>query len=112
MKTTVKQITAGAFLGILLLIGNTKVQGSEAESLKKTIETTLNFEKWMIDETVWNTNSFMNYEIVQEAETGLELEYWMTSEKTWNSNVNLINENEAELIIEDWMVNDKIWNRK
>ena len=112
MKTTLKQITAGAFLAILLLIGNTNVKGSEVEILNPTIETTLNVENWMINETVWNTKSFMSYEIVKAAETGLELEYWMTSETTWNSNENIIEETEEQLIVEDWMVSDYIWNKE
>lgn len=112
MKTTLKQITAGAFLAILVLIGNTKVKGSEVEILKNTIETTLTLESWMINETVWNTKSIMNYEIVQEAETSLQLEYWMTSETIWNSNQNIIEETEVQLRIEDWMVKENIWNRE
>ena len=132
MKTTVKQITAGAFLTILLLIGNTNVKGSETESLNQTIETALNVENWMINETVWDTKSFTNYEIdlaaeasienenlmtsentmslsnyfVVENEAGLELENWMTCEKVWNSEETEV---ETELTIESWMVNTKVW---
>jgi hypothetical protein len=132
MKTTVKQITAGAFLAILLLIGNTNVKGSETESLNQTIETALNVENWMINETVWDTKSLTNYEIdlaaetimgsenlmtsentlslsnyfVVENEAGLELENWMTCEKVWNSEETEV---EAELTIESWMVNTKVW---
>ena len=112
MKTTVKQITAGAFLAILLLIGNTNVKGSEVEMLKPTIETTLNVENWMFDETVWNKTSAMNYEIIQAAEESLELENWMTSETTWSSTMIIIEETETQLTVEDWMVKDNIWNRK
>ena len=110
MKTTVKQIAAGAFLAVLLLIGNTNVKGSEVEILKPTIETTLNVENWMIDETVWNKTSTLNYEIIQEAETSLQLENWMTSETTWNLNENIIEETETQLKVEDWMISDDIWN--
>ena len=110
MKTTVKQITAGAFLAILLMIGNTNVKGSEVEMLKPTIETTLNVENWMIDETVWNKTSTMNYEIIQAAEKSLELENWMTSETTWSSTMNIIEETETHLTIEDWMTSESIWN--
>lgn len=112
MKTTVKQITAGAFLTILLFIGNTNAKGSEFEMLKPTIETILNVENWMTNETVWNKTSTMNYEIIQAAETSIELEYWMTSETTWNRTLNVIDETETQLIVEDWMVKDNIWNRK
>ena len=132
MKTTVKQITAGAFLAILLLIGNTNVKGSEIESLNQTMETTLKVENWMMDETVWDTKSLNNYEVALEAETnveignlmtrenamilsnylvaeteaGLEMENWMTCEKVWNL---AETEVEAELSIESWMVNSEVW---
>ena len=110
MKTTVKQITAAAFIAILLLIGNTNVKGSEVEMLKPTIETTLNVENWMFDETVWNKTSAMNYEIIQAAEISLELENWMTCETTWNLNENIIEETETQLKVEEWMISDDIWN--
>jgi hypothetical protein len=132
MKTTVKQITAGAFLAVLLLIGNTNVKGSEIESLNRTMETTLKVENWMMDETVWETKSLNNYEVALEAETnveignlmtsenamilsnylvaeteaGLEMENWMTCEKVWNL---AETEVEAELSIESWMVNSEVW---
>ena len=112
MKTTVKQLTTGAFLAILLMIGNASVKASEVEMLKSTIETTLNVENWMMDETVWNKTSTMNYEIINAAETSLELENWMTSETTWTSTVNIIEEPETKLTVEDWMVKDKVWNRE
>ena len=132
MKTTVKQITAGAFLAVLLLIGNTNVKGSEIESLNRTMETTLKVENWMMDETVWDTKSLNNYEVALEAETnveignlmtsenamilsnylvaeteaGLEMENWMTCEKVWNFTETEV---ESELSIESWMVNSEVW---
>lgn len=112
MKNTVKQITAATFLAILLFVGNTNAKGTEVKKLDKTIETSLDVENWMIDASVWDIKSSINYEIVQVAETNLELEYWMTSEKTWNFKENSIDETEAQLIVEDWMVKDNIWNRE
>ena len=112
MKNTVKQVTAGAFLAILLLIGNTNGSASEFENLRPTIEPTLIAENWMIDETIWNKTSNMNYEIIQASETSLELENWMTSESTWNLTEIMIEETEKQLTVEDWMIKDNIWNRE
>lgn len=112
MKTTVKQITAGAFLAILLVIGNTNAKATEVEIFKQTTETTLDIENWMIDEKVWGKNSLMNYEIFLEAEPGLELENWMTSESTWSSTANFIEEMETELLVEDWMTSESVWISK
>ena len=110
MKTTVKQITTGAFLAILLMIGNTNVKGSETESLNRTVETTLNVESWMIDETVWETKSFKNYEIAEAAETTIEAENLMTSENSWSLNSYFIEETEAGLELENWMTCEKVWS--
>lgn len=107
MKTTMKQFTAGTFIAFLLLVGNVNAKGTEVKaSSHESIETTLQLENWMTDETIWNTNSAKIAEFVQETETSMELENWMTREETWNlSNVN----NETELKVEDWMINDNVW---
>ena len=58
MKTTVKQIASVTFIALILLVGNVKAEGTEAKaSGQESIETTLQLEKWMTDETIWNTNS-------------------------------------------------------
>ena len=111
MKTTLKQLAAGTFLTILLMVGNLNAKATELKSsTATTIETTLDVENWMIDETVWDIKSFVNYEIVGETETALELEYWMTCEETWNLEDNFVDETETELIVEDWMISKSIWN--
>lgn len=134
MKSTVKHLTAGTFIALLLLGGNVNAEGTEAKaSSHENIETTLHLEKWMTDEFVWNTNSINFTEISQETETGLELESWMTNEETWSLSNNFIEETEAtmeienwmtsvntlnlnnlsqesELSIESWMVDNKFWN--
>jgi len=110
MKTTVKQLAAGTFLALLLVLGNTNVKGTEVNKLTPAIETKISIENWMIDESMWNKTSFMTFDIVQEAETALELEYWMTSETNWNLTESIIEESETELLVEDWMVSDNIWN--
>ena len=121
MKATVKQLTTGAFLAILLLIGTTNAKATELEIAKTNSETELEIVEtnsetepdikiWRIDENIWNNKSFMNYEIVIEAEPSLELENWMTSETTWSSTMNIIEELETELMVEDWMTSESVWN--
>ena len=58
MKTTVKQIASLAFIALILFVGNVKADGTEIKATSlKTIETSLELENWMTNETVWNTNS-------------------------------------------------------
>jgi len=107
MKTTMKHLAAGTFIALLLIVGNVKAEGTEVKTTSQAIETSLQVEKWMTDETIWNKKTFTN-EIAQETETTLDLENWMTSEETWNVNNT---ENEPELAVESWMTNNNIWNR-
>jgi len=109
MKTTVKHLTAGTFIALLLLVGNVKAEGTEAKaSSQENIETTLQLENWMTDEVIWNTNSISIAEINQETETGLDLENWMTSEETWSVNGNFVEE--AAMELENWMTSEETWN--
>ena len=111
MKTTVKHLTAGTFIALLLLVGNVNAKGTEAKaSSHENIETTLHLEKWMTDEFVWNTNSINSTEIGQETETGLSLENWMTNQETWSVNNNFVEETEAAMELENWMTNENTWN--
>ena len=112
MKTTVKQLAAGTFLAILLMLGNINAKGTEAKSLTPIIEKTLNVENWMNDETIWDVKTFISYEIVDETEAMLEVECWMNSEENWNLNNTIIDERETGLIVEDWMVSESIWNKE
>jgi len=111
MKTTVKQLATVTFIAFLLIVVNVKAEGTEIKaSGSECIETTIQLEKWMTDETIWNPNSAMFTEFVQETETKLELEDWMTNEETWNSNYSFVQETEARMEIEGWMINDATWN--
>ena len=112
MKNTVKQIAAGTFIALLLLVGNVKADGTEIKALNnEAIETTLQLENWMINETIWNTNSLNIAEFVVETETSMELEDWMTNAESWSLNNNFVNEAESVLQLEDWMTNDETWNK-
>jgi hypothetical protein len=113
MKTTVKQLTAGTIIALLLLVGNVNAEGTEAKaSSHENIESTLQLEKWMTDEFVWNTNSIDISEISQETETGLSLENWMTSQETWNLTNNYVEETDATMELENWMTNAETWKLK
>ena len=105
MKTTLKQITVGTFIALLLMVGNVKASETEATSLKAT-ETSLQLENWMTNETIWNNNTIKTIDFVQETETSLELESWMTSDETWKVEDMDV---EPELTVENWMINDNIW---
>lgn len=107
MKTTVKQLVAGIFIALLLLVVNVKAEETEIkDSNHESIEATLQLENWMSDETILSNNSFNNAEFVQETETSMELESWMTSEETWN--IKDI-DSESELTIEKWMIDCDFW---
>ena len=111
MKTTMKQLAAGTFIALLLLVGNVKAEGTETKaSGREAIETTLQLENWMTDENIWNINSISIAEFVQETEPALEIENWMTSDKTWNSSFNFIEETEEPMKLECWMSCEEIWN--
>lgn len=110
MKTTIKQITTGAFIAILLMVGNvkaTELKALSGESIE--IETTLQMENWMVNDLVWNSNSLNIAILVQEAEPSMELENWMTSTESWNLNNGFVEETEMVLELEGWMTNDATW---
>jgi hypothetical protein len=111
MKTTVKQLTAGTIIALLLLVGNVNAKGTEAKaSGHENIETSLQIEKWMTNEVIWNSTTQTISTINQESETSLELENWMTNAETWNFNNSFVEETEAGLEIETWMTNTETWN--
>jgi len=111
MKTTVKQLAAGTFIALLLLVVNVNAKGTEAKaSSHESIETTLQIEKWMINEVLWNSNSFSITKINQETETGLDLESWMIRSEKWNFSNTFVEESEVSLELESWMTSDETWN--
>ena len=111
MKATMKNLAAGTFIVFLLIVGNVKAEGTETKRTSQAVETTLQLEKWMMDETIWNTKPSANYVIAQETEAELQLENWMTNAKAWNLNNDFVDVTETEMQLENWMTNEKIWNR-
>lgn len=111
MKTTVKQLAAGTFIALILLVGNSYAKGTEVKaSSHENFETSLQIEKWMTDEVVWNHASAGFSFIAQETETTLGIENWMTNNGIWNFNHSFTEETEIGLEIENWMTSEKTWN--
>ena len=113
MKTTVKQIAATTLVALLFMAINVKAEGTETKtSSQANIETTLELENWMTDETVWNSNFVNNTEFVLETELELTLEDWMTSAESWDLGLDFAVEIESGLALEDWMTDSESWNGK
>ena len=113
MKTTVKQLAAGTILGLLLIAVNVRAEGKEATkaSSLESIETTMELENWMIDETIWNVeSSFVMEDVTEES---LNLENWMVSDEIWNNiqSMEIETEKESSLELESWMTDSLVWNR-
>lgn len=111
MKTIMKHLTAGTFIALLLLVGNVSAKGTEAKaSSHESIESALELENWMTNESLWNTNSAEFTEFVEETEMNLEIENWMTNSETWNLNNSFVEETETSMELENWMTSDETWN--
>jgi len=109
MKNIVKQLATGTFIALLLLAGNVKAEGTErTASSHETIETTLQLENWMTDESYWSTDSYSaaDFSFETETETELQLENWMTSDELWGD---LETDTEEALTLESWMTDAEVW---
>jgi len=113
MKTTVKNLVAGTFLILIMMVGYINAEGTELKALgAEAIETSIQLENWMTDERIWKTNPFLMVEFAIEAETDAdaEIESWMTSPDAWNFNHQFITVSETELELENWMTSEDAWN--
>lgn len=111
MKTRITKITTIALLGLFILMGNVNAKGTEiSASGHENIETTLDLENWMINDSFWDTEDHLIVD--QEREVSLGLENWMTNENTWvvENKIDLKTETEQSLTFEPWMTNESIWN--
>ena len=107
MKTTMKQLAAGTFIALLLLVGNVNAKGTETiASGHESTESSLQIEKWMTNEFLWNSNSVNISEFVLETETTIEIESWMTNLEIWTPVAGLIEETESALQLESWMISE------
>lgn len=111
MKATMKQLAAGTFIALLLLVGNVNAKGTEKiASGHESIETTLQIEKWMTDEFLLNSGFSGLAEVSTETEAKMELENWMKSPVTWNPVTDFVQETETSLELENWMTSEATWN--
>ena len=111
MKTTMKQLAAGTFIALLLLVGNVNAKGTETiASGHESIETSLQIEKWMTDEFLWNSNVVSISDFSQETESTIEIENWMTSPEIWDPTTGFIEETETGMELEGWMTSEIKWN--
>lgn len=107
MKTTVKHFVTVTFIAVLFLVGNVNAEGTETNALNhEIIETPLQLENWMTDETIWNLNDMNMAEFNQETEASLELEDWMINDATWNVTTT---DTEPKLTVESWMLDENVW---
>lgn len=107
MKTKIKQVTATTLIVLSLMViginaSATKLTGCE------TVDSSLQVEEWMIDETIWNTANTTAF--AQETDVNLEVECWMTNDEIWNVNYNFVAETETNLEIENWMTDAENWD--
>lgn len=109
MKTTMKQLATGTFIALLLFVGNANAKETRASG-HESFETTLQVEKWMTDEFIWNTDLISFIEIGQETEANLEIENWMTSLETWNFETGIFEETDENMELESWMTSEETWN--
>jgi len=107
MKTTVKQLATGTFIALLLMVLNVNAEGTETNSsVTESIETSLQLEEWMINETIWDTNSAWYSDFVLETETQLNIENWMTDSKVWDFDYP---EQDPGLELAAWMMDKTLW---
>ena len=111
MKTTMKQLATATFIALILLVVNVKAEGTERiASINENIETTLQLENWMTDESLWHKNLCSHNRFHEATENSLEIENWMTNAETWNFEFSFLQVTEAELELEGWMTSEKTWN--
>lgn len=111
MKTTMKQLAAGTFIALLLLVGSVNAKGTEKiASGHESIESSLKIEKWMTDEFLWSSDFTDIIEVTTETEAKMEIEDWMKDPVIWNPAAYYIQETEAGLELENWMTSEATWN--
>ncbi len=107
-----KTISKILFIALLALVTTTtsahETKLEVASSHGNEIETTLQLENWMLEDSFWETTQ-AEYQL--ELEKPLQLECWMLDESKWEkSEDNLfVTEKEQELELEPWMYNANFW---
>lgn len=113
MKTRLTQIILATFLFTIIIAGNVDAKGTEVvvvSGLENIVESDLELEDWMVNESKWN--EFETYYATEFQEESLELQNWMVNENNWRlSNFEYPSkEAEQDLILENWMTNEVYWN--
>lgn len=107
MKTKMKQLAAGTFIAFLFLVGNVNAKGTETiASGHESIESSLQIEKWMTDEFLWDSNFVSLSDFTHETEKTIEIENWMTGYEIWTPVTGFVEETETGLELEKWMTSD------
>jgi len=102
MKTKMKQLAAGTFIAFLFLVGNVNANGTETiASGHESIESSLQIEKWMTDEFLWNSNFVSLSDFTHETEKTIEIENWMTGYDIWTPFTGFIEETETGMELEN-----------
>ncbi|WP_346854171.1 hypothetical protein [uncultured Draconibacterium sp.] len=110
MKATMKKLATATIIAIFVLTGTINAKAIDTKHIKcQLIESSLQLEDWMTDETLWNTFSTEMTEFATETETDMEIENWMTNTKVWNFSNNFGIESETSLDLEAWMTNETTW---
>ena len=113
MKTKMKNLATVTLVALLLVAVNVKAEGKVKANLKQEIvETELEMESWMTDETIWDTNSAYLSNLFEENEETMEIENWMMDSNSWTIGFNITEEIEPELELEDWMLEIHVPHRK
>ena len=102
MKTKIKQVTAATLIVLSLMGIGINASATELTGCR-VVESSLELEDWMTDETFWSTANIF----AQETDENLLIEDWMTSENTWLVVEKAI---EPELALENWMIDTENWN--
>ncbi|QIA06625.1 hypothetical protein [Draconibacterium halophilum] len=101
MKTKIKQVTAATVIVLSLMVFGINATATKL-TVCETVDSSLQLEDWMTDETIWSTankNAF-----VQETDASMEIEDWMTNDEIRNENYSFVTETESCLEIENWMI--------
>lgn len=111
MKTTMKQLAAGTFIALLLLVGSVNAKGTEKiASGHESIESTLRVEKWMTNEFLWSSDFTGITGVSTETEAKMEIENWMKNPVIWNPSTDFVQETETSLELENWMTSEATWS--
>ncbi|WP_319479900.1 hypothetical protein [uncultured Draconibacterium sp.] len=107
MKTKIKQVTAATLIVLSLMVIGINASATKLTGCK-IVESSLELEDWMTDETIWSTANTTAF--AQEKDVNMAFESWMTNDEIWNVNYHFVAETETSLEIENWMIDAENWD--